>query len=130
MKCDECGHESPDNALFCMNCGKRFLIDNTINKKVVDEPHKHEKYGYHAEMCGSSIFFNICGVIWLILSVFFSTTVASNLSEAFMLGVMIALMVNAILFFCLGSIAKKIHITQMEVSELYDRMIQKNEQST
>ena len=112
MKCINCGYEIPDDALFCQNCGKKVSVDKLIAKKVVDLPN-------NSGICGSTIFFDVLGIILIIFS-FLCPAISYSSSGMYMVVFMITFLVSAIIFFCLGSIAQKNHIIYMKVNELYD----------
>jgi hypothetical protein len=75
--------------------------------------------------CNTYIFFNILGVICLVLSLIGSMIVSEELSGGAAFAVFVILALNACLYFCLGSIAQKVHEMHIRLGELYNRLLRK-----
>jgi hypothetical protein len=43
VKCEECGHENPERAEFCTQCGKSLLLKKRYDRYEKGRADKHEK---------------------------------------------------------------------------------------
>ena len=140
MECPHCGKQIENGSKECKFCGMPVVGPEGMNLAEYIAKQEEEINQEEAETdanqayvsikaCATYNFFTILGVICLVLSFIGAIIVSEELSGEAAFAVFVILALNAFLYFCLGSIAQKVHEMHIKLGELYNRLLSNETES-
>lgn len=131
MECPHCGKQIENGSKECKFCGMPVVGPEGMNlaeyrakqeEEIKQEEETNQAY-VSIKTCATCNFFTILGVICLVLSFIGAIIVSEELSGEAAFAVFVILALNAFLYFCLSSIAQKVHEMHIRLGEMYNRLL-------